>query len=102
MLSGGQTTANQRPELAAVAKRHGGWNVVNVFSDNGSGAKDRLDTSTPSGRAMFQMMDVFAEFERAIIREPVLSDTARAKAEGLTLDRQVLEDSAMPSSLPQL
>jgi Resolvase, N terminal domain len=126
--TGGQTTANQRRELAAVAKRHG-WNVVNVFSDNGSGAKDRkerpgldallkavarreidtvvawsvdrlgrslknlievlsdlhakgvglylhqqgLDTSTPSGRAMFQMMGVFAEFERAIIRERVLS-----------------------------
>ena len=31
--TGGQTTANQRRELAAVAKRHG-WNVVNVFSDN--------------------------------------------------------------------
>ena len=28
-----------------------------------------LDTSTPSGRAMFQMMGVFAEFERAMIRE---------------------------------
>ena len=25
-----------------------------------------LDTSTPSGRAMFQMMGVFAEFERAM------------------------------------
>ena len=40
--TGGQTTANQRRELAAVAKRHG-WNVVNVFSDNGSGAKDRKE-----------------------------------------------------------
>ena len=28
-----------------------------------------LDTSTPSGRAMFQMMGVFAEFERAMIRD---------------------------------
>src|SRR5262249_15550221 len=28
-----------------------------------------LDTSTPAGRAMFQMMGVFAEFERAILRE---------------------------------
>ena len=27
-----------------------------------------LDTSTPSGRAMFQMSDVFAEFERGMIR----------------------------------
>jgi Resolvase, N terminal domain len=39
--TGGQTTANQRRELQAVAKRHG-WNVVHVFEDNGiSGAKDR-------------------------------------------------------------
>jgi hypothetical protein len=29
-----------------------------------------LDTSTPSGRAMFQMMGVFAEFERAMIAIP--------------------------------
>jgi DNA invertase Pin-like site-specific DNA recombinase len=39
-----------------------------------------LDTSTPSGRAMFQMMGVFAEFERAMIRERVLAGLARAKA----------------------
>jgi DNA invertase Pin-like site-specific DNA recombinase len=50
-----------------------------------------LDTSTPSGRAMFQMMGVFAEFERAIIRERVLSGLARAKAEGVTLGRRALE-----------
>jgi DNA invertase Pin-like site-specific DNA recombinase len=28
-----------------------------------------LDTTTPSGRMMFQMLGVFAEFERAMIRE---------------------------------
>ena len=28
-----------------------------------------LDTTTPSGRAMFQMMGVFAEFERSMISE---------------------------------
>ena len=145
----GQTTANQRRELQAVAKRHG-WNVVQVFEDNGiSGAKGRdqrlgldallkavarrefdmvaawsvdrlgrslknlvevlaelhakgvdlylhqqgLDTSTPSGRAMFQMMGVFAEFERAIIRERVRAGIARAQAEGVTLGRPALEDS---------
>ncbi len=37
-----------------------------------------LDTSTPSGRAMFQMMGVFAEFERAMIRERVMAGLARA------------------------
>jgi DNA invertase Pin-like site-specific DNA recombinase len=38
-----------------------------------------LDTS---GRAMFQMLGVFAEFERAMIRERVMAGLARAKAEG--------------------
>jgi DNA invertase Pin-like site-specific DNA recombinase len=52
-----------------------------------------LDTSTPSGRAMYQMMGVFAEFERAIIRERVMSGLARAKAEGVTLGRPALEDA---------
>src|SRR5437016_2215846 len=36
-----------------------------------------LDTSTPAGRAMFQMMGVFAEFERAIIVERVKAGLAR-------------------------
>jgi DNA invertase Pin-like site-specific DNA recombinase len=38
-----------------------------------------IDTSTPAGKAMFQMMGVFAEFERAMIRERVNSGLARAK-----------------------
>jgi DNA invertase Pin-like site-specific DNA recombinase len=42
-----------------------------------------LDTSTPSGRAMYQMMGVFAEFERAMIRERVMAGLARARKEGL-------------------
>lgn len=46
-----------------------------------------LDTSTPAGRAMFQMMGVFAEFERAIIRDRVIVGLARAKAEGKVLGR---------------
>ena len=41
-----------------------------------------LDTSTPAGRAMFQMLGVFAEFERAMIQERVRSGIARAKAKG--------------------
>jgi DNA invertase Pin-like site-specific DNA recombinase len=28
-----------------------------------------VDTTTPGGKALFQMMAVFAEFERAMIRE---------------------------------
>jgi DNA invertase Pin-like site-specific DNA recombinase len=51
-----------------------------------------LDTSTPSGRAMFQMMGVFAEFERAMIRERVLAGLARAKEQGINLGRRRLEN----------
>jgi DNA invertase Pin-like site-specific DNA recombinase len=40
-----------------------------------------LDTSTPGGRAMFQMCGVFAEFERAMIVGRVNAGLARAKAE---------------------
>ena len=38
-----------------------------------------LDTSTPSGRAMFQMLGVFAEFERCMISERVRASLARAR-----------------------
>jgi DNA invertase Pin-like site-specific DNA recombinase len=51
-----------------------------------------LDTSTPSGRAMFQMMGVFAEFERAMIRERVISGLARAREEGIRLGRPRVDD----------
>lgn len=46
-----------------------------------------LDTTTPTGRAMFQMMGVFAEYERAMIRERVNAGLTRAKAEGKKLGR---------------
>jgi DNA invertase Pin-like site-specific DNA recombinase len=39
-----------------------------------------LDTTTPAGKAMFQMMGVFAEFERAMIAERVRAGMARAKS----------------------
>jgi DNA invertase Pin-like site-specific DNA recombinase len=41
-----------------------------------------IDTTTPAGRAMFQMCGVFAEFERAMIVERVRSGLAKAKANG--------------------
>jgi DNA invertase Pin-like site-specific DNA recombinase len=46
-----------------------------------------LDTTTPAGKAMFQMLGVFAEFERAMIRERVNAGLARARAEGKKLGR---------------
>ena len=41
-----------------------------------------IDTTTPAGKAMFQMMGVFAEFERSMIQERVKSGLARAKKHG--------------------
>ena len=41
-----------------------------------------LDTSTPAGKAMFQMLGVFAEFERSLIRERVMAGLARARKQG--------------------
>ena len=40
-----------------------------------------VDTTTPAGKAMFQMMGVFAEFERAMIVARVTAGMERAKAE---------------------
>jgi DNA invertase Pin-like site-specific DNA recombinase len=41
-----------------------------------------LDTSTPAGRALFQMIGVFSELERKMIVARVRSGIARAKAQG--------------------
>jgi DNA invertase Pin-like site-specific DNA recombinase len=46
-----------------------------------------LDTTTPAGKAMYQMMGVFAEFERSMIQERVRAGLARAKSEGKRLGR---------------
>ncbi len=41
-----------------------------------------LDTTTPAGKAMFQMLGVFAEFERSIIKERITAGLDRARVEG--------------------
>jgi DNA invertase Pin-like site-specific DNA recombinase len=43
---------------------------------------------------MFQMMGVFAEFERAMIRERVMAGLKRAKANGTTLGRPKITEAA--------
>jgi DNA invertase Pin-like site-specific DNA recombinase len=150
-----QTTANQRRELAIVAKRSG-WKIVQVYEDAGiSGSKGRdkrpgldallkavnakefdmvacwsvdrlgrsltdllgilqalhdkgvdlflhqqgLDTSTSAGRAMFQMLGVFAEFERAIVRERINAGLARAKEKGVVLGRPRVDPAVEKSIL---
>lgn len=61
-----------------------------------------LDTSTPAGKALFQMMGVFAEFERAMIRERVNAGLARAKAQGKTLGRPRRDDAKRLAAVRKL
>lgn len=51
-----------------------------------------IDTTTPTGKAMFQMIGVFAEFERAMIKERVKAGLSRAKEQGKTLGRPKVSD----------
>jgi DNA invertase Pin-like site-specific DNA recombinase len=46
-----------------------------------------LDTSTPAGKAMFGMLSVFGEFERAMIVERVKAGLRRAVGQGKVLGR---------------
>ena len=49
--------------------------------------RQAIDTTTPSGKAMYQMLGVFAEFERSMIQERVKAGLERAKAKGVQLGR---------------
>ena len=66
--------------------------VQTMDTINSSGANlyihtQGLDTNTPTGKAMFQMVGVFAEFERSMIVERVNAGLAVAKAKGVKLGR---------------
>jgi DNA invertase Pin-like site-specific DNA recombinase len=60
--------------------------------------KQALDTSTPAGKALFQMLGVFSEFEAEMIRERVLSGIARARLQGKRLGRPMLHQSTDPAT----
>src|SRR6201984_3109646 len=51
-----------------------------------------IDTGTPAGRTLFQMLGVFAEFERAMIVERVKAGLARARSQGKRLGRRPLSE----------
>jgi DNA invertase Pin-like site-specific DNA recombinase len=60
-----------------------------------------LDTSTPSGRMMFGMVSVFAEFEREMIAERVKAGMLAAKQRGAAIGRPGL-DSDLVSRIQTL
>ena len=69
-----------------------------------------VDTTTPAGKAMFQISGVFAEFERGILSERVKAGLNRAKSEGKILGRpikaanvkKILEDRASGKTIRQI
>ena len=69
-----------------------------------------IDTTTPAGKAMFQMCGVFAEFERGILSERVKAGLNRAREEGKTLGRplkvanikKILEDRFSGKTIRQI
>jgi DNA invertase Pin-like site-specific DNA recombinase len=58
-----------------------------------------VDTTTPGGRALFQMMGVFAEFERAMIRQRVQAGVDRARDKGKRLGRPRCDTTAITREL---
>ena len=52
-----------------------------------------VDTTTPAGKLLFQMLGVFAEFERSLIQERVRAGLARARAQGIRLGRPPVPQS---------
>ncbi len=65
--------------------------ILNDLRDKGCNLylhKQGIDTSTSSGKMLFQMLSVFAEFEREMIRERVIAGLERAKAKGVKLGRR--------------
>jgi DNA invertase Pin-like site-specific DNA recombinase len=63
---------------------------VDLFIDQQS-----IDTTTPTGRLMFQMVGAFAEFERSMIRQRVNAGLKRAVANGKKLGRPLNDPKAI-------
>ena len=63
---------------------------------------ENIDTTTPAGRMMMQMIGSFAEFERATIRERTSAGTAAARAEGRIGGRRKKLDTAKRREIARL
>jgi DNA invertase Pin-like site-specific DNA recombinase len=62
--------------------------------------KQAIDTSTPAGKALFQMIGVFSEFEVDMIRERTRAGLNRARDKGKRLGRPPL-DTARTAAVRQ-
>ncbi len=70
--------------------------IMERIADAGAGFRsvtEDIDTTTPAGRMMMQMVGSFVEFERAMIRERTSAGLAVARAEGRLGGRRKKLDS---------
>lgn len=51
---------------------------------------EAIDTATPTGRAMWQMIGILAELERSLIQERTKAGRAAAQARGVKMGRKAL------------
>jgi DNA invertase Pin-like site-specific DNA recombinase len=71
--------------------------IIEKIGTAGAGFRsltEAIDTTTPAGRMMMQMVGAFAEFERAMIRERTSAGLAAARAEGRIGGRRKKLDDA--------
>ena len=71
--------------------------IMERIAEAGAGFRsitENIDTTTPAGRMMMQMVGAFAEFERAMIRERTSAGIAAARAEGRVGGRRRKLDAA--------
>ena len=64
--------------------------IIERLQERGAGFEsltEHIDTNTPAGRLMLQMLGAFAEFEREMIRERTTSGMQAAKKRGVRLGR---------------
>ena len=63
---------------------------------------ENLDFSTPAGRAMANLIGVFAEFERDLIRERVKAGIQNAKSKGIRVGRRPLIDKRLLGTITDM
>ena len=88
-----------RPSLPRPTRRRARGAGSGTGGACGAGAgfrsiTENIDTTTPAGRMMMQMVGSFAEFERAMIRERTSAGIAAARAEGRIGGRRKKLDAA--------
>ena len=63
---------------------------------------EAIDTATPTGRAMWQMVGILAELERSLIQERTQAGRAAAKARGVKMGRKPILTAAQTAHARKL